>query len=837
MTKALLLCTLLLMNIAAFAVTIKGRVTDESGNGLAFATVRESGTTNGTAANAEGQYTLEVNAGKVTIVVEYLGYETLTKQVTTDGATMTLNLKMSEQKLDIGEVIVTNGEDPAYAKMRQVIAKRKYHADLLKTFETDIYMKGALRTRSFPRNIMGVKITDSMLNDMGLENGGKGVLYLLEEQTKYWYKAPNKTYNKVISVRESGDPQGLGFATMPPVINIYENNIEILDGLNERGFISPANSNAFLYYRYKFLGSYFEGDRMISKIQVTPKRKYEPLFTGYVYVVEDEWVFKSVNLTLTAQSQMSTLDTLRLEQIYSPLKKDIWIIQNQVIYPTIKIIGMDIAGSFITSYSGQKVNEPMDEKIFSNKIISSYDSLAQSYKTEHWDSIRPIPLAADEIRDYQRKDSLHAVYASRADSMKGRTRVSVGPGAILLGGPSIKKGKDTWSITPLIRAVNYNTVEGVNGQLSLNWQRTINENKSWNLDFRNRYGFSNERYNPLLTFDYNAQDEKWKFKTWQLRLRVGSMVSQLNTDAPINPYVNLAYTLLGSKNYMKLFENRVATINLRRAWGNGLRASAGISFEERLPLENTSFYTFNEKIDPKLTSNQPIDLPAFEQHRAAIINASISYQPGWKYIQYPKYKMPVTSNAPTFTARYSKGIPGIADSKSDFDKWSVELEHSLKLRMLGTLDYRFVAGGFLNNNYVGVPDMKHLFGNQTFLANPYLNSFQLAPYYRFSNTESFYVQGHAEWHLGGLLTNKIPVFRRLNWYLVGGSNTLFINKDNYYAEAYVGLENIGWRYLRFARVDFIAGYESGKDKPSLGVRLGLGEALWQLLGMSNGRDL
>jgi hypothetical protein len=838
MRPIILIVTLLLAQMISHAATIKGRITDTQGNGLAFATIREAETTNGTAANAEGHYTLEVNTGKVTIIVEYLGYETITKVIEVTGSNTIVNFKLNEQKLDIGEVIVTNnGEDPAYAKMRKVIAKRKYHADLLKTFETDIYMKGVLRTRSFPKSIMGVKITDSMMSEIGLEEGGKGILYLLEEQTKYWYKAPDQTYTKVISVRESGDPKGLGFATMPPVINVYENNFQILDGLNDRGFISPANSNAFFYYSYKFLGSYFEGERMISKIQVIPKRKYEPLFSGYVYVVEDDWVFKSVHLTLTAQSQMNTLDTLRLEQNYMPLEKDVWVIQSQVLYPTIKIIGMDIAGNFITSYSGQKVNAPIDAGIFSNKIISSYDSLAQSYHTEHWDSIRPIPLAADEIRDYQKKDSMQAVWQKTADSLKKTTSVNLGPGAVLLGGASIRAGKNSWSLSPFIQGVNYNTVEGVNAQLSLNWSHEINEDQRWAIAWQNRYGFANKHYNPLLFLKYQSRDTKWRGRDWLIQMQIGSKVQQLNTDAPINPFINLAYTLIGSKNYMKLFENRVAQLQVRRAWGNGLRAVAGISFEERIPLVNTAFYTFNEKNDPLLTPNHPANLPDFEQHTAALLHASVSYQPGWKYIQYPKYKMPITSNAPIFTARYQKGLKGIINSKSDFDKWSVEVEHTLPLRLLGKVDYRLMTGGFLNKNYVGIPDMKHLFGNQTFLANPYLNSFQLAPYYRFSNTADIYFQGHAEWHLGGLLTNKIPLFRRLNWYLLAGTNTLYINKDDYYAEVYVGLENIGWRYLRFARVDFIAGYESGKDKPSLGIRVGLGDVLWQLLGVNNGREL
>jgi hypothetical protein len=67
-----------------------------------------------------------------------------------------------------------------------------------------------------------------------------------------------------------------------------------------------------------------------------------------------------------------------------------------------------------------------------------------------------------------------------------------------------------------------------------------------------------------------------------------------------------------------------------------------------------------------------------------------------------------------------------------------------------------------------IQDYQHFNGNQTLAASEYLNSFQLAPYYANSTTAAFYATGHLEHHFNGFLTNKIPVFRRLNWNLVGG---------------------------------------------------------------------
>lgn len=130
------------------------------------------------------------------------------------------------------------------------------------------------------------------------------------------------------------------------------------------------------------------------------------------------------------------------------------------------------------------------------------------------------------------------------------------------------------------------------------------------------------------------------------------------------------------------------------------------------------------------------------------------------------------------------------------------------------------CGGFINDNTVFIQDHQHFNGNQLIFASEYLNSFQLAPYYANSTTASFYAIGHFEHHFNGFLTNKIPFFRRLNWFLVGGANAFYVNRDNNYIEAFAGLENI----FKVLRVDVVASYLNGKSG-TVGLRIGLGGVL------------
>jgi hypothetical protein len=142
------------------------------------------------------------------------------------------------------------------------------------------------------------------------------------------------------------------------------------------------------------------------------------------------------------------------------------------------------------------------------------------------------------------------------------------------------------------------------------------------------------------------------------------------------------------------------------------------------------------------------------------------------------------------------------------------------LKLLGSLSYHLATGGFLNTKYVSIPDLNHLNGNQLTLAAPYLESFQLAPYYTYSNHASLYGEGHVEWYLKGFLTNKIPLFRQLRWYAVTGGNAYYVNKDLYYMEAFVGIDNLGYDKLRIFRLDFVQSWNNLHQTFS-GIRIGI----------------
>lgn len=808
----------------SFAGELKGHITDKDGTPLPFATVFVKGTTMGTSANAQGDYHLSLNEGNYTVACAYIGYTQNSFTISIkSNETIIHNFTLQDEVLNIKEYTVKSGDDPALFIMRKVIARRAFHLKQIKSFQSDIYLKGTARSRNTPDKVLGQKVEKG---EMGLDTNGFGIMYLAEEEATY-YTQGNQERTIIHSVRESGNPSGVGFSQFPEVVSIYENNIPISDQIAPRGFISPVSDFALNYYHYKLLGDFKEGKHTIFKLSITPKRLYEPVFTsGVVYVVDDDWAVQSLNILATQKSNMLMLDTLRIEQVYLPHKKDEWVIKQQVIYPTLNILGFDISGNFVTVYSNQKINEPVPDSIFSDRLISSYDKTAIKNDSSYFNANRPIPLDYGEAKDYIEKDSLRKITENPAhiDSMR-RKGNTVSFLDVLVNGLRFNgKGyRLQWQTNALMTGiVNFNTVEGVNvaPKFYLNYSKDTFH--VWRGAFAPRYGFTNAHFNAIGKISYTSNSRSWRGRYWTAGLEGGKYVFQFNPNNPIEGFYNTISTLFYRKNYLKLYERWNAKVHFGMNHGNGVRWQLNIGFQQRIPLENTDYSTFAKAGVGGFTENIPPEFKniLWEKHNAVVAKLSVSYQPGFKYVKYPDYLRPIASNWPVFSLSYEKGIPNILESKTDFDKWRLGITKDIGLRLMGNLGLSIAAGGFLNDKYVSIPDLNHIQGNQIILASPYLESFQAAPYYLYSNKRPFYGEAHAEWKLQGFLTNKIPLLRQLQWYLVTGGNLYYADDNLYHAEAFVGIDNIGFDALRFFRVDFVQSWNSFNQRISA-VRIGI----------------
>ncbi len=801
----------MLMTLASSATIVHGVIRTSSGKILPFASVIVKGTTQGVAANANGLYTLQLSPGSYTLLAQYIGHVSVEKQIRVGRDELEVNFVLAEQQYTLSAVeVASGGEDPAYAIIRKTIAAREQHLKEIRSFQCEVYIKGRMQLRSYPKFLLGRKI-DFEDGDTSKQK----MIFLSETLARYSVKQPDKEKVEVLSTKVSGRSGAFGLSD-PQIISFYENNISVGDNLNPRGFVSPIANGAMNYYRYHFEGTFFENGREISKIRVIPKRSYEPVFSGYINIIEDEWRLQSVDLLLVKTQQLQFLDTLRIQQLYVPSGK-FWIIKNQVIYPSGKFIGFDFFGSFVQVYDKFSMNPALPFRFFDHTVLKFFDS-SNKKSPAYWDSIRPLPLLAEEKLDYKKKDSLEEIrkdprYLDSLDAKRNKIRVA----SLLFTGQSFvkRKKKEMISFSSLLSTFNYNTVEGGVIDFSPRYGKQFEGRHSLFINPDIRYGLADHHLNPSVSMGMVFGKKYYQ----SLSVAGGRKVLEYNNTGSITERLNTLTTLLSEANYRKIYEANFFALGYGAGMGNGLTLSAGFEFQDRFALDNLAHpISWKDIANRSFTPNYPGELISqpMERNRAARFTMGLSWHPGADYIEFPDRKMSIGSKYPTFTLSITKGLPGFLGSDVDYLKWRVGIADDVDLKLRGALKYHILAGGFLTANRTYVPDLQHYLGNQTIFASRELNSFQLAPYYIYSNTSRFSLEAHAEYHLNGWITNKVPVLKRLNWFLVTGVNALHIQNDRDYYEWLIGIENI----LKVIRVDFVQGFAAGGNRPS-GFRLSL----------------
>ncbi len=98
----------LFMGAISSAQTIKGKVTDSSGEALAFMNVVEKGTTNGTTTDENGEFSLDVKSLPTTITVSSLGFKTKEQKVTD---TSYLTIVLVEDNVALDEVVLVGSRN------------------------------------------------------------------------------------------------------------------------------------------------------------------------------------------------------------------------------------------------------------------------------------------------------------------------------------------------------------------------------------------------------------------------------------------------------------------------------------------------------------------------------------------------------------------------------------------------------------------------------------------------------------------------------------------------------------------------------------------------------
>lgn len=823
----------LLLTPSLRAQGVRGYVTDVAGDTLPFVSVFMPNTGKGVSANANGYYELPLDSGRTEeVVFQYVGYSNVRKTVTGSGAWQQLDVSMRSNATELGMIEVRPGEeDPAYAIMRQAIARSKYHRLLVDAYTCKVYTRGSGKITDAPRFF--VKLLER--DDIYLNR-----TFTTESISELHFQQPDSVAEKIIAMRT--------VATETPSPNDYINASFYFPKV--AGAVSPLAPNAFFYYRFGYRGSFEENGRTIFKISVTPKTKGMDTYSGTIYISDGDFAIHSLDL-----STYITGFNVRIKQLHQAVDKGIWMPVNHRIDFSGKIMGIAGEYSYIanvdeyditinpsigaievaideeeqeTSVHNARdtvvtVNSKKDLKRELKRIekeqrkqkedpevvthrYRKVDSLATKWTEEQWLSKRPIPLSDDEQRGYDFGDSLAEVKGLNEDTTEYVKRFEwFDP----LLGATYKLGKYSkfrWH-SPLT-LLGYNTVEGYFVQGRMTYKSWLRKKYQFNAGGQVRYGLSENTTFAKGWMEFKHDNDGHKRK---LSLTGGHFVEQFDENQPISDFVNTLHTLLLGQNFQKLYARTYVGLAFENDWNKKTELRVMADANRRTLLENTSDKRWLFK-SRELLPNNPVD--NLVAHSAYRLGVDMTFRPKLTYRSYNGYKNP---NLGPSVAEYGVMFrTGVYDDATDgFAYLQLNYAQAVSFGVSGTLDWNLVAGTFFNTNPM-FQDVKHFLANQTIFAPMNTRKqFRLMPYYSFF-TQSEYVQAMTHYEFRKLLVTQFFYPR-----LMGVKEQVFVNgmydvNGQHYLEAGYSLQNI----FRAFRVDI--GVTILPETGRVGAMIGLG---------------
>jgi len=807
MALRLLILFFLYLNLFASAQEniISGRITDRQGNSVPFASVYTKDNNTSAIANEDGYYKLSLNPGKHLLVFSNIGYKQREVILLLEKS-VSINVELEPDIYRLDEVTVKSGkEDPAYAIIRKVIAKRKILQTEASIYSCDVYVRGVQKLISAPKKILGRNVA----NILGLDSKGQAILYQSETHSTIYIRQSDKK-EIMIASKIAGNKKGFSFNSgLDLQINFY-NNLLHWDALGSSYFVSPIAENALGFYKYKLTGSSELHGRTIHKIQVIPKNRHSPVFSGYLYILQDDWRLFSVDLTLTGDARINFVDSLQINQHFIEVDKNVWKQSDITFRFKGKVLGFEFAGYFIGLNSHYELNPDIPDHFFNDEIMKITTDVNKK-EPEYWLKNRPSPLTSEELVNYYVKDSIETEKQSRLylnTLQHQRNKFRLGPFALTGYRAEYLLRNSSWYIYPLHNTLFYNTVEG----WGVNFRAFYNKQYSYQrwLEFvpNVRYGFTSKTLNANASVTYKSDT----LHHASITLKGGSDFLDLNNRGTINLFYNTLTTLFDGKNYLKLYRSKFLLFRAQREIADGLQITGGIEIARRFPVQNASNQLVFNNAAKMLTSNNPLipdkDEQLFPINNAFIIEAKASYTYGQQYTSRPDGKIYESPRYPTIQIDYRKGVKNIFNSAVDYDFISTDLfQDKINMGLIGSSSFYLSAGKFLNSRALYYPDIHHFTGNQTAIYNPIFPNFHFLDYYAYSTNDKYF-EAHYEHNFSGLLTRKIPLLHHLKLEeIVGGAYLTLPSND--YKEVYFGLQRL------IFRVDYgFSWSHQGKLKPA-----------------------
>lgn len=731
----------------------------------------------GTITDEKGRYFFELPQGTYEVVFSMVGYKQQVLQLTLDRENVQRNVWMQEDVVKMGEVLVQHKKrDASYEYIGNAIKSRNKYKNLPPYLSQDVYIKSFVKkSRDKTKKQQKWEMEwDSLKIDSIQKDTAKRAanMVFMESNSRLHYKAPDQFKEIRNAYHSYGGEYELDrlYFSKPSdgSFNFYEG---IIESEITSGFLhSPIGPSAFINYRYKLLGSRYENNRVIYKIQVKPRAASNSVFEGTIEIVDSLWLIKSVDLSIAKQA-LEQYDNFNIKQSYTQINDTLWVIDEQLFEYTEKWGKEHYKGRTHVYYSNFDANPAFNKKFFNNELRATTQD-AYDRDSSYWQLTRPKELTPKEQQFVHQKDSLKELLTKESflDSLDEDFNKIRLLNVVYHGQGYAKRSKlKRWYFSSLLGMIEPFGVGGGRISYWLSYYKRFENRKYIFVLPEINYG---PRNNNLMGTIYASNLYSPFHRGWW-GVRTGRASEFINEyDAFVNRFKRSNF-----------YEKDFIDISHYRELFNGFFFLQNVNYASRRSVDH---FQFGNNIERVFDVNDPV---SFESYKAFDIELFFTYTPAQKYLREPNEKVILGSKYPKFGIGIQQGVPGLFGSSINYTELKILIAQSIKVGVFGSSKYRILSGKFLNTSDLKYIDSRFHQGSDPYVfTNPMLTFQTLRNTYA---TTDWFLDVHYMHHFNGVIMKKFPLIRKTRIKSVAGSAFLYTLENNqYHSEAFIGVERL-----------------------------------------------
>lgn len=393
---------------------ITGRVIDEDGFAVSYASVQYRGHKIAVSSDSQGKFSIEKHPGWV-LTVSALSYKSQTISVNEKMDFIEVKLKDDSHKLN--EVVVktkrgkySRKDNPAVELMRRVIAaKKKTDLSNHDFYQYDKYQKITLALNDLKKEQLEGKFFSKrqyLLDQVETSPyNGKLTLPVSIDETvsQHIYRKDPKTEKDIIKGQQSngigqviqtGEILNTALKDAFTDVDIYDDYVRLL----QYPFPSPIGRTGISFYHYYIEDTVYVERDLCYHLQFIPANSQDFGFRGELYVLADSSLHvKKCNLYMPHNTDVNYVKNMKIEQEYTRLDNGEWVLSKDDMIAELHVNSMlqdllVVRNTRLTDYAFDE----LPKILFKGKAKVRHDMDAMNRDEAYWNKYRQVDLTKSE---------------------------------------------------------------------------------------------------------------------------------------------------------------------------------------------------------------------------------------------------------------------------------------------------------------------------------------------------------------------------------------------------------------------------------------------------------